>query len=310
MDLLFHQDVVVATLASGSRGNCTYVGSCRSGVLVDCGLSTRQVLRRMAEIGLGDARIDAVLITHEHADHVGAARILCERLHRVQGQRVPFFMTRGTRRGLNPRCVPQRIERVRAGEPFAVGGVRVEPFRIPHDVEDPVGYLVAHQQVHVCVVTDLGRVTRLVERQLSRSDIAVLEFNHDLEMLLDGPYPWSLKQRVRGAHGHLSNAQSEALVARGATSRLKHLVLAHLSEDNNLPELALEAAQRGLHAAGVGGVEVSVASQQLPLGPMRVAPPATYRPGPPAPRSRAQRSTPRAPRRPLAPVAAQLPLFG
>lgn len=305
VDLLFHHDVVVATLASGSRGNCTYIGTPQHGVLVDCGLSTRQVQRRMQEIGLGGARIDGVLITHEHADHVGAARILSNRLARDQGTEVPFFMTRGTRSGLNPRCVPSHRVPVQAGVAFEVGGFRIEPFRVPHDVLDPVGYVVAHHEVHVCVVTDLGRTTRLVERVLARCDIAVLEFNHDLEMLMDGPYPWPLKQRVRGAHGHLSNTQAEALVAAGASEKLRHLVLAHLSEDNNLPELALEAAQRGLHAAGRGGVEVRVASQQLPLGPMRVRAPSHYLP--PAPRKRAPAT--RRSRHTTAPEA-QLTLFG
>lgn len=305
VDLLFHHDVVVATLASGSRGNCTYIGTPQRGVLVDCGLSTKQVLRRMGEIGLGAAKIEGVLVTHEHADHVGAARILSDRLTKDQGARVPFFMTKGTRHALNPRCVPNHRVRVDAGVPFEVGGFRIEPFRVPHDVIDPVGYVVSHHDVHACVVTDLGRTTRMVERMLARCDIAVVEFNHDLEMLLDGAYPWPLKQRVRGAHGHLSNAQAEAFVAAGASSRLRHLVLAHLSEDNNLPERALEAAQRGLHAAGIGGVEVRVASQQLPLGPMRISAPATYRPPAPRRRSHARRAD-------LAPASAdaQLSLFG
>ena len=307
MGLLFHHDVVVATLASGSRGNCTYVGTPEHGVLVDCGLSTRQVLRRMQEIGLGGARIDGVLITHEHADHVGAARILSARLEREQGFEVPFYMTKGTRMGLHPRCIPGKRVRVVAGERFEVGGFVVEPFRVPHDVPDPVGYVVAHQEVHVGVVTDLGRVTRLVERQLSRCDVAVVEFNHCAELLMDGPYPWPLKQRVRGAHGHLSNDQAEALVAAGASGRLEHLVLAHLSEDNNLPERALEAAHRGLHAAGVHGVEVRVASQQLPLGPMRVPVPTTFKP--PQPRRRRGVAPSRVSPTREAPVQ-QLSLFG
>ncbi|MBX2796153.1 MAG: MBL fold metallo-hydrolase [Myxococcales bacterium] len=304
MDLLFHHDVVVSTLASGSRGNCTYIGTPQRGVLVDCGLSTKQVLRRMEEVGLGKARIEAVLITHEHADHVGAARILDDRLLKRQNERIPFFMTAGTKRGVNPRCMPKRVERITSGQALSVAGFDVEPYRVPHDTGDPVAFLVSHQRVNVCVVTDLGRSTRLVERQLSRCDIAVIEFNHDLEMLLDGPYPWSLKQRVRGGHGHLSNAQAEALVAAGASDRLRHLVLAHLSEDNNLPERALEAAERGLNQAGVSGVEVRVASQQLPLTPMRVGTPATFRPA-----TKPRRRTASTRSRPATPPTQQLSLF-
>ncbi len=270
---LFHQDVVVATLASGSRGNCTYVGTERAGVLIDCGLSTRQVFRRLDEIGLPDTRIEAVLVTHEHCDHVGAARILDERLRRRQGQRVPFYMTQGTDMGLSERCRPAQVDRIRAGEPFAVGQWVIEPTSVPHDTLDPVSFLVRIGEVHVGVFTDLGRATRLVQRQLARLDIAVVEFNHDLEMLMDGGYPWHLKQRVRGAHGHLSNAQAADLVSTGASGRLKHLVLAHLSEENNTPERALDAAQQAVWGAGLSGVQVQVASQQLPLGPMRLTTP-------------------------------------
>jgi phosphoribosyl 1,2-cyclic phosphodiesterase len=297
MDPLFHQDVVVATLASGSRGNCTYVGDARSGVLIDCGLSTRQVLNRLADIGLGGVRIDAVLVTHEHSDHVGAARILDEKLYRRQGLRVPFYLTRGTRIALDERCTPKRLETVVSGQAFRVGGLEIEPFSVPHDTRDPVAYLVTTRNVTVGVLTDLGRSTRLVEQQVARMQIAVVEFNHDEEMLMDGAYPWSLKQRVRSPHGHLSNAQAAELIRTAATSRLEHLVLAHLSEENNLPEVACEAAEAALYDAGLSSVRISVARQQLPTPPMRVTNPAPEGP-PPRPRPR--------PRYPAAPAVGEL----
>jgi phosphoribosyl 1,2-cyclic phosphodiesterase len=275
MDLLFHHDIIVATLASGSRGNCTYIGDLRSGVLVDCGLSTRQVLARLDLLGLGDVRIDAVLITHEHSDHVGGARVLDDRLFERQGARVPFHLTRGTRMGLDPRCKPERTELVVAGQRFRLGRFEIEPFTVPHDTRDPVAYLVSthdtrKHQVTVGVVTDLGRPTRLVEQQLARMTVAILEFNHELEMLMDGPYPWKLKQRVRGPQGHLSNAQAAEILVAGASDRLQHLMLAHLSEDNNTPARALETAMGALARAGLPHVRVSVASQHEATGPIRV----------------------------------------
>lgn len=302
LPFVFHQDLVVATLASGSRGNCTYVGDHRSGVLIDCGLSTRQVLGRLAEVGLGGVHIEAVLVTHEHADHVGAARVLDDRLYDIAGRRTPFYMSRGTRIGLDQRCTPQRVEIVRSGRAFRAGTFTVEPYSVPHDTRDPIAFLVSRGDLTVGVLTDLGRTTRLVEQQVARMNIAVLEFNHDLEMLLDGPYPWSLKQRVRGPHGHLSNAQAGALLTAAATARLEHVVLAHLSEDNNTPERAYEEAAAALSRAGLRGVEITVASQVAPVGPMRLT---SREPAGATPKPRAR---PRA-AAPVSPAQAQLTLF-
>lgn len=279
--MLFHQDAVVATLASGSKGNCTYIGDHRQGVLVDCGLSTRRILERMEQLGLSEARIEAVLLTHEHNDHVGAARVLDDRLSKIQGERVPFYLTSGTDLGLPRVCRPERRVHIRPDESFRVGRFTVEPFTVPHDTRDPVAYSVQLGDLRCGVITDLGRSTRLVERMLSQLDICVLEFNHDEEMLMDGPYPWKLKQRVKGPHGHLSNRQAAELVRVGASAKLRHLVLAHLSEDNNLPERARESAEAALHGAGLNRVEVHVAAQRTPGGPFRVQAPLPMRETPP-----------------------------
>ncbi|MCA9568975.1 MAG: MBL fold metallo-hydrolase, partial [Myxococcales bacterium] len=269
--------MIVASLASGSRGNSTYIGTEKAGVLVDCGLSTRQILNRMDELGLSDAQIRGVLITHEHSDHVGAARVLDRTFQKLYGRPVPFYMTQGTRAGLHKQCVPTTILPVTSGRTFQVGDFLVEAWTVPHDTLDPVAYAVNVGGVRAGVITDLGRTTRLVERQLGSLDIAVLEFNHDFDMLMQGPYPIRLKQRVKGAHGHLSNAQAAQAIERGGTERLKHLVLAHLSDDNNTPEAAMEAAQEGLHRSACRGVTVHVASQQIPLGPLRIRTPRNLR---------------------------------
>jgi phosphoribosyl 1,2-cyclic phosphodiesterase len=239
-------------------------------------LSTRQILLRLEAIGLGDAHIEGVLITHEHTDHVAGARVLSDRLQRQQGEVVPFYMTPGTAGAVRPRCRPEKIITVPAGRSFQVGPFEVEPFTIAHDTADPVAYVIRVGDTHAGVITDLGRSTRLIERQLARCALAVVEFNHDMDMLMDGPYPWALKQRVRGHHGHLSNAQAGELIRRGATSELKHLFLGHLSDENNDAEVAREAAELALHTAGLHGVSVTVAPQDHAATPRRIEAPLVF----------------------------------
>lgn len=217
-------------------------------------------------MGLEGAPINAVLVTHEHSDHAGACRILCNRLEKLRGEPVPFYMTAGTRAALKESMVPAHYTPCVAGETFRVGHLVVDPFRVPHDVQDPVAYRVGLGERWVGVVTDLGRPTSLVSEKLRTLSIAVLEFNHDLEMLLDGPYAWPVKQRIRSSHGHLSNDQAGELLAESVGDALEHLVLAHLSEENNHPDKALKRAAQALHAAGADErVMVHIAQQDAAL---------------------------------------------
>lgn len=269
--LLFRRDVQVAVLASGSGGNCTYVGDGQAGVLVDCGISARQVLQRLEQVGLGDAPIDAVLITHEHVDHVGAARVLCDKLHKRLGRWVPFLMTRGTRTALQPQVTPTAIEHVEAGTAVQLRHLVLDPFPVPHDTVDPVAWRIQLAGHQVGVITDLGRPTTLVEDKLRSLSIAVLEFNHDFEMLMAGSYPWQLKQRIRSSHGHLSNDQAADLLRRGLGEDLRQLVLAHLSEENNAPAKAMAAATGVLDELGATGrVAVQLGQARAPLPPVGV----------------------------------------
>ena len=300
MSALFHDHLAVAVLGSGSRGNCTYIGDDRRGLLVDCGLSTRQVFTRLEAIGLGDATIDAVLVTHEHTDHVGAAGVLSRRITRETGAQIPFFMTRGTRGALNPKVVPERVKMVRGGRAFRWRGWTIDPFTVPHDATDTVGYVVENGHLRVGVITDLGRSTRLVEAKLASLDIAVLEFNHDVEMLMDGDYPWHLKQRIRSPHGHLSNAQSAELLAAAASERLQHVVLAHLSQENNHPDSALEAAHSALSRVGREDVNVHLGRQDVAIEALELSAPV-------APPTRARR--PRQARRAPQPAPVQISMF-
>lgn len=269
---LFRRDVTVAVLASGSAGNCTYVGDGRAGVLIDCGISTRRILSRMEGLGLANWPIDGVLVTHEHKDHIGAARVLSDRLCRLQGKQVRVHMTRGTHEAADPRCIPKEgVRFVESGKPLRIRHLQVIPFTVPHDVLDPVAYKVTCGEVTVAVITDLGRPTALVARQMRDCDVLVLEFNHDLEQLMEGPYPWHLKQRIRSNHGHLSNEQAAKLLTSGLGKKLKHVTLAHLSEENNAPHKAHAACRRALDAAGAGHVKIHVASQEGVTDPLRFA---------------------------------------
>ena len=265
---LFNRDLTVAVLASGSTGNCTYVGDGHNGVLVDCGLSTKRIHLALERLGLAGAPIDAVLITHEHSDHIGSARVLSNRLKKRFGRPVPFYMTAGTEAGARERCLPERIERCRAGVGFRVGRFEIEPFPIPHDVQDPVAYRVQSGQAAVAVVTDLGRPTALVARKLREVDVAVLEFNHDPELLVEGPYPWHLKQRIRSSHGHLSNAQAGELLADALHERLRHLARPPGWADNTRPALGGAAARRVL---GDAQVHVQVAGQHSGAEPIALS---------------------------------------
>ena len=269
MTSLFARNVKVVVLASGSRGNCTYVGDGHGGLLVDCGISTRQVIERLQAAGIGKPRIDGVLVTHEHSDHAGACRILCNRLKDVSGQSVPFYMTRGTWYGLRPNMRPDAVEIIEAGVPFGLRHYRVDPFRVPHDTSDPVAFRVRVGGAWVGVITDLGRPTTLVQTKLRSMTIAVLEFNHDVQMLQDGSYTWALKQRIRSSHGHLSNVQAAELLANGLSQDLRHLVLAHLSEDNNDARMARAEAEKVIDRAGAGGqVSIAVARQDGAIAPV------------------------------------------
>lgn len=266
---LFRRELTVCVLASGSSGNCTYIGDGRAGVLVDCGISTRQIMQRMEQVGLGGAPIDAVVLTHEHSDHVGSAAVLSRALAK-KGKAVPFFSTRGTHDASDARCQADGAEFVRPGDEIPLHHLRLEAMPTPHDARDPVAWRVRVGGAMVGVITDLGRPTSLIAHKMQECDVLVLEFNHDEAMLMDGPYPYPLKQRIRGAHGHLSNNQAAELLRQGMGASLRQLVLAHLSEQNNKPELARQVAASTLRELDASQrVGLHVASQHTPT-PLRL----------------------------------------
>jgi len=245
-----------ASLGSGSKGNCLVAEAAGSRVLLDCGLSPRETARRLARLGLEPAAIHAVLVTHEHDDHAGHAYAFAA-LHGI-----PVHLTHGTRRaqekaGRSAAGVELRV--IEGREPFAVGAIRVEPFTVPHDAREPVQFVLGDGARRLGVLTDLGASTSHVEQTLSGCDALVLETNHDLDLLWAGDYPKWLKERISGPFGHLDNGSSGRLLAALDRSRLKHVIAAHLSQQNNTMALA-RAALAG--ALGCAGDWIGVATQE------------------------------------------------
>jgi phosphoribosyl 1,2-cyclic phosphodiesterase len=290
-------------LASGSRGNATVVSGGRTRILVDCGLSCRELFRRMKLVDEDPETLDAILISHEHSDHVSGVAVTARKLN------IPVYFTEGTHRAwmrwLQPRrqmTYAQWLEQMRkqaaerqaeavatadegepdesdlvetarptgpnepaeqtpikdpawlpavefftAGEPFEIGDIQISPFTTPHDAADPVGFVFGTEGVRMGFVTDLGYISPNVKAQLKELDLLLLESNHDLEMLKDGPYPWAVKQRVMSRVGHLSNEAAAGFLEDGYDGQAAYVILAHLSESNNLPELARVTAERALN---------------------------------------------------------------
>jgi phosphoribosyl 1,2-cyclic phosphodiesterase len=332
-------------LASGSKGNCTVVTGGRTRILVDAGLSCRELFRRMRLAGEEPETLDAIVITHEHQDHINGLAVTARKLG------IPVYFTEGTHRAwmrwLTPRrqmtcaqwlerCRKQAAERqaeaeavgdegepdeadllaesgladsgpvspgrletaaaearaeaagadpalttstrqkdptwlpaveyFQAGQPFEIGDIAISPFTIPHDAADPVGFVFRAEGVRMAFATDLGYIPPNVKAQLKGADLLLLESNHDLEMLRDGPYPWPVKQRVLSRVGHLSNEAAAEFLENGYDGQAAYVILAHLSESNNLPELARVTAERALNGrASLLANRLLLAAQHEPL---------------------------------------------
>ncbi len=246
-------------LASGSKGNALYVKGGDTAVLFDCGLSGRELERRMADRELDPTSLSAVVVSHEHTDHVSGAGIVCRRFG------IPLFITEATFEGSTKKLGKTKnmdVQIMVCGTRFTVGSMEIHPFSISHDAADASGFRVTTGGSVLGVATDLGIAGHLVKEHLSGCDALVMESNHDPDLLYANPnYPWPLKQRVRSRVGHLSNEEAATLLDDLDRSRLKHLVLAHLSEENNTPDLALEAAYSVLNGSNTS---ITAAKQHLP----------------------------------------------
>lgn len=232
--------MILRLLASGSKGNSLLISGAGCHLLVDAGLSARELCRRLALAGVAPDELAAILVTHEHIDHVRGIGLLSRR------SRVPVYVHHAIAAPLADTHGPGTWREFETGVAFAVGGLAVQAFPVTHDAEATVGFTITGSDGKVGVATDLGIATRLVAEELRGCRQLVLESNHDEAMLRDGPYPWPLKQRIRSNHGHLSNSASAELLERLCWDGLETVFLAHLSETNNHPDLAETSAREVL----------------------------------------------------------------
>ena len=240
------------SLGSGSSGNGLVVECAATRVMMDCGFALADTKERLERAGLSPSDIRAVVVTHEHDDHMGGVARFAERYA------IPIYLTRGTAQWLPPNFPAVLVNFIDPHTAFAVGDVAVEPFPVPHDAREPVQYVFSDGAVRLGVVTDLGTITQHVVDKLSGCEALVIECNHDLDMLMGGSYPVALKHRIAGRFGHLCNAAAGGLVAALERTRLRHLIAAHLSQQNNTPDLAVCALSQ---AAGCEREWVGVATQ-------------------------------------------------
>ena len=256
----------ITVLGSGSGGNCTLVETEQTAILIDAGLSCRQITQRLAAAGRSLDQVRGILLTHEHSDHTSALAVL------TKTRSFPLYANRLTAEAIahdhptNGHGAPRLSWRLfTTGSAFTMDDLTIEPFSVPHDAQEPVGFAIHNGACSVGFVTDLGHATRLVTERIRALDVLILEANHDLKLLQDDPIrPWGTKQRIMSRHGHLSNEEAATLAGDVVTDRLRHVVLAHLSRDCNRPELARRVVAAKLEQLGATHVSVITSHQEKP----------------------------------------------
>lgn len=227
----------ICAIASGSNGNCYYIGNSSAAILIDAGISAKQILLRMKERSLDPAKIKALFITHEHSDHIKGARVLAKRLQ------IPVYITAKTYNSTYKNMRPEHPRFFSLNETISVGGFIVHPVSKNHDAAEPCSFRIEHENLHIGVFTDIGEACSNVIDHLQYCDAVFLESNYDEQMLWEGNYPWVLKKRIASKLGHLSNDQACQLLRQYAPKKLQCVFLSHISKDNNSPDLAQAAMQ-------------------------------------------------------------------
>jgi phosphoribosyl 1,2-cyclic phosphodiesterase len=257
------------SFGSGSSGNCYYLYTETDGLIIDTGVGIRTLKKAFKDYGLSLSSVRHILITHDHADHIKSVGVLCKEYN------LPVYATPDVHRGIvHNYCVQKKLADdkkcyIEKGTPFSLGDFKVTPFGVPHDSSDNVGYLIEAENVRFCMITDAGCVTEEMKPFINQAHYLVIEANHDEEMVMSGPYPQYLKERILSNTGHLSNKICAQSIAENMSEDLRHVWLCHLSEENNHPELARKTVEAVLRSYGIVAgkdFELDVLKRKLPSG--------------------------------------------
>jgi len=240
-----NKNISICPLASGSKGNSLFVSWKNNSILIDAGLSGIEIERRLESKSLSPESLTAIIVTHEHSDHIRGVGILSRRYN------IPVYINKNTYERASSLGKLAGLQFFECGNRFKIDNMEISPFTISHDAVDPAGFTLEYKAKKIGIATDLGIATNLVKEHLKKCSFLYLEANHDPDMLINGPYPWHLKQRIKGRQGHLSNMDSKELLRQLNNKNLKHVTLAHLSEENNTPEKAYNAAKAALNSSDV-----------------------------------------------------------
>lgn len=257
--------MILCSIASGSSGNCSYIGNDNTGILVDAGISGKKIEQGLKQIGVESDRLKGILITHEHSDHIKGVGVLARKYQ------IPIYATAETINAMLKSSsigrIPEGLFRfVKPDESFHIDEIEVTPFSISHDAANPVCYTFQQEQKKIGYATDLGKYDEYIVNHLKESELLFIEANHDVNMLMVGSYPYYLKQRILGEHGHLSNDLSAQLICELLHDRLENIILAHLSKENNFEALAFETIVQAVEEqfTGTRMPSITVANREEP----------------------------------------------